>query len=77
MRRRLKPSHLSGQEFPVAAVHVHLDPASLPDENSLAVDVFRLQSGILIGEPEQFSDTPLEMRGISPLFLSQRLLRLA
>jgi hypothetical protein len=29
MRRRLKPSHLSVQEFPVAAVHIHLDPASL------------------------------------------------
>jgi hypothetical protein len=25
----LKPSHLSIQEFPVAAVHTHLDPASV------------------------------------------------
>src|ERR1700730_13061124 len=30
MWRRLKPPHLSGQESPVAAVHMHLDPASLP-----------------------------------------------
>jgi hypothetical protein len=26
----VKPYHLSVQEFPVAAVHMHLDPASLP-----------------------------------------------
>jgi hypothetical protein len=38
--------------------------------NSPAVDLFRISEWVFIGEPEQFSDTPLEMRGIKRLFLS-------
>jgi hypothetical protein len=43
MRRRLKPSHLPIQEFPVVAIHIHLDPDG---KNSLAVYLFRRSESV-------------------------------